>query len=235
MKRFISWFGLVALLPVAGCDLGSEDIRVYSYSFEFSNTMEGWTGDFSDYPEGDSIVYALEISHELLPENISKTRKGIKITGINHSDDLFMFIKKKVSGLRPNTTYKVLFSVRFASNVPTGTPGIGGAPGESVYVKVGASRIEPVKVLTDGYYEMNIDKGNQAQGGTDMQVIGHIGVTATTTQYAEVFRNNSTLSPFSVTTNNQGEVWVIIGTDSGFEGTTTLFYTGVDILFNQVN
>ncbi len=235
MKRFISWFGLVTLLPVAGCDLGSEDIRVYSYSFEFSNAKEGWTGDFADYPEGDSILYGLEINHELLPENISKTRKGIKVTGINHSDDLFMFIKRKVSGLRPNTTYKVLFSVRFASNVPTGTPGIGGAPGESVYVKVGASRIEPVKVLTDGYYEMNIDKGNQAQGGTDMQVIGHIGVAATTTQYAEVFRNNSTLSPFSLTTNNQGEVWVIVGTDSGFEGTTTLYYTGVDILFNQVN
>jgi hypothetical protein len=235
MKRLSKALGIISCFLLSGCELGSEDIRVYSFSFEFSNADEGWSGDFADYPEGDSILYGLEVNHEALPENISKTRKGIKITGTNHSDDLFMFIKRKLSGLQPNTTYSVLFSVRFASNVPTGSPGIGGAPGESVYVKAGATRVEPVKVLANNYFEMNIDKGQQSQGGTDMQVIGHIGVAATTTQYAEVYRNNTTQSSFKVTANNQGEVWIIVGTDSGFEGTTTLYYTGVDILFNQVD
>jgi hypothetical protein len=224
---------LFSCLLLFGCTLNGEEIMVFSYSFEFSTLDHDWTGDFADYPEGDSVFYELEFKHDLLPANLSTTRKALKISGNNHSDDLFMFIKRKLTGLRPNATYKVLFNVRFASNVPTGTVGVGGSPGESVYVKAGATGIEPKKVLTEGFYVMNIDKGNQSEGGTDMQVIGNVAVAANTTQYTEVYRNNSSVSPFQVKANNQGEVWVILGTDSGFESTTTLYYTSVDILLSQ--
>ncbi len=233
MKGFVLAIVCI-LLTTIGCDT-EENIRVFSFTFDFSLTDHGWSGDFSDYPEGDSVFYELEIMHELLPSNLSTTRKGIKVAGNNHSDDLFMFIKKQLTGLKPNTTYKVLFNVKFASNVATGLVGVGGSPGESVYVKVGATPTEPKKVLVDGYYQMNINKGNQSQGGSDMQVVGNVAVTATTTQYTEVYRNNSTKSAFQVTTNNQGEAWVILGTDSGFEGKTTLYYTSVDILLSQAN
>lgn len=234
MNKLSVTLGFIFLV-LTGCDSNSENIKVFSFSFEFSQTDHGWTGDFSDYPEGDSVFYELEVTHTALPTNISSTRKGIKVSGNNHSDDLFMFIKKQLTGLKPNATYNVLFNIRFASNVATGLVGVGGSPGESVYVKVGATQIEPKKVLVDGYYQMNINKGNQSQGGSDMQVVGNVAVAATTTQYTEVYRTNSTKSVFQVTTNSQGEAWIILGTDSGFEGKTTLYYTSVDILFNEAN
>lgn len=68
-----------------------------------------------------------------------------------------------------------------------------------------------------------------------MQVVGTIGIAAGTTQYTEVYRNNNSANAFRITTNNNGEAWVIIGTDSGYKGTTTLYYTSVDVLFNQAN
>ncbi len=57
--------------------------------------------------------------------------------GDNRSDDLFMFYKAHVGGLLPGASYFVRFEVEVATNVPMGCVGIGGAPGESVWVKAG--------------------------------------------------------------------------------------------------
>jgi len=128
----------------------------------------------------------------------------------------------------------ILFNVRVASNAPTDA-GVGGAPGESVYLKAGATLIEPKKELETGIHRMNIDKGNQEEEGADMMNIGHVGVSASTIQYTVIIRNNSSVNSFVITTDASGEIWLVVGTDSGFEGTTTLYYTQIDVLFNEVN
>ena len=68
---------------------------------------------------------------------------GLYIQGHNRSDDLFMFFKKQVGGLKTDAAYTVVLSLDLATNVPTGSFGIGGSPGESVFVKAGASTAEP--------------------------------------------------------------------------------------------
>jgi hypothetical protein len=229
----------VLLFPLVSCNLSSEQqISVFSFSFDFSTADQGWTGDFADYPEGDSIGYELLFKHDTLPTNLNqnKTKKALLISGNNGSDDLFMFVKRKLSGLRPNATYELLFNIQLASNAPTNAVGVGGAPGESVYLKVGATLEEPKKELdVDNMLRMNIDKGNQSEDGEDMIVIGHVGVAPTTTQYASISRNNNSTSSFIATTDSNGELWLIVGTDSGFEGTTTLYYMKIDVLFNQLD
>jgi hypothetical protein len=236
MKRLSILF--LAGILFYSCTTPVQEISVFSISYEFKNSAMDWTGDFADYPEEDSLFYELVFKHDTLPGNLNNSEGTIKsliLSGHNYSDDLFMFLKRKVTGLKPSTTYELLFNVRFASNAPIGALGVGGAPGESVHVKAGATLIEPRKVLDDNlYYRMNIDKGNQGTEGTDMINIGNVGVTPTTTAYTSVVRNNSSSRPFLLTTDATGEIWIIIGTDSGFEGTTTLFYTNVDILFNEV-
>ncbi len=147
-----------------------------------------------------------------------------------------MFVKRKLSGLRPNATYELLFNVQLASDAPTNAVGAGGAPGESVYLKVGATIEEPKKELdVDNMLRMNIDKGNQSEDGEDMIVIGHIGVAPTTTQFTSITRNNNSTSSFIATTDPNGELWLIVGTDSGFEGSTTVYYMKIDVLFNQLD
>lgn len=228
---------LVVILIVAASSCSKDQVtKLYSFTYSFRDSLSGWEGDFADYPE-DSATYHLQAGLETLPYNINtdSTKKAIRLSGNNHSDDLFMFIKRKISGLRKNTTYQVLFNVKLASNAPTGTLGAGGAPGESVYVKVGASTIEPEKQLVDGFYTMNIDKGNQSTAGENMVVIGNIGVASTTVNYAIITRFNSSANAVYATTNDVGELWLIIGTDSGYEGITTLYYTQVDVYLNQTD
>jgi hypothetical protein len=201
-----------------------------SFTFNFSNDYEGWSGDFADYPAADSLFYELEFRRTALPSPLDISRNALMIKGNNHSDDLFMFIRKKITGLTPNKTYQLVMDVELASNAPTHAIGIGGPPGESVFLKAGASQAEPFKVLTNGFYLMNIDKSNQASPGADMDTIGNIGVSDTTTNFTLINRSNAG-HPFTISTDASGEVWVCIGTDSGFEGTTTLYYSRISLSF----
>lgn len=229
--------GLLVILfavTVISC-LPEQEVTIYSVSYFFKDSLSGWEGDFSDYPV-DTTGYHLKAELDTLPYNLNadSTKKAICISGINNNNDLFMFIKRKVSGLRKNTTYEILFNVRLASNAPTGEVD-GEVPGESVYLKVGASTVEPEKEIVENNYRLNIDKGNQSEGGEDMIVIGHVGVAPTTVNYTLIVRNNNSNNGTYATTNDQGELWLIIGTDSAYGGQTTLYYTQVDVLFNQVD
>jgi hypothetical protein len=208
-------------------------INAQTYTYDFISGYDGWTGDFADYPPADSILYQLEYTRTTLPAPLNTSKYALKIAGSNRSDDLFMFIKRKITGLIPNTTYQLQVQVDFASNVPTNAVGIGGAPGEAVRMKVGATIAEPNKTIIGSYYRMNIDKGNQSIPGVDMDTIGHIGVSDTTTKFTLINRNN-TARLFTITTDSNGEVWVCIGTDSGFEGRTTLYYDKITLTFTNI-
>jgi hypothetical protein len=237
MFRIGLWVSAAALAASSCSSDESALPTVFSLSYDFAQADQGWAGDFADYPEGDSIAFELVFRHDTLPPNLNNngTRKALMLSGNNGSDDLFMFIKKNITGVKPNTVYNVLFNIQLASNAPTGAVGIGGAPGESVILKAGLALNEPLKILDDDlYYRINVDKGNQLEAGEDMMVLGHIGVASNTTQYTTIFRNNNSGSPFQFTSDSTGEAWVIVGTDSGFEGKTTLYYTKIDILFNEI-
>lgn len=205
-----------------------------SYTYDFIGGYDGWAGDFADYPVTDSVFYELEFIRTTLPAPLDTSKYALKISGNNHSDDLFMFIKRKITGLIPNTTYQLQVGVEFGSNAPTNAFGVGGPPGEGVRMKAGASIVEPLKVDSSGFYLMNIDKGNQSNPGVDMDTIGHVGVSDTTTVFTLINRSNAT-HLFVITTDANGEVWVSIGTDSGFEATTTLYYNHITLIFTTVS
>jgi len=215
------WFVLAGLL--ASCTNEEQKTMPANFIFNFNADVEGWAEGFADYPVDSDSFYEKSFEYSTLPEPLDQNTGALKISGNNHSDDLFMFVKRKVTGLEPNTIYRVEMTVEFASDVPDGTPGVGGSPGESVYIKAGATAQEPAPVIDeDNWYRMNIDKGNQSQGGEDMQVLGDFSNDTDTNEYTlKTVSNNDS---FSVTSDENGEVWLIVGSDSGFEATTTIYY-----------
>ena len=205
------------------------------FSFDFESGVEGWTVGFADLPvDFDQSIYELDYGHRPLPDRLGGS--GIFVQGHNRSDDLFMFLKRYVGGLRPNTSYVVSVSIGLATNVPPGLIGIGGAPGESVFVKAGASAIEPTaREGDDRHLRMNIDKGNQSQGGESMVVLGNVAHRdAQGGEYRIKRLDNSTL-PLMVDTDSDGGVWLIVGTDSGFEGLSALYYSRIDYTLSTVD
>ena len=203
------------------------------FTYTFNNNEEGWIADFADLPvERDDAIYELDSEWREMPDDLEGY--GIYIQGHNRSDDLFMYLKREVDGLEPGATYEATFKLDIASNVPEGLSGIGGSPGESVYIKAGATTIEPVNVEdAEGWWRMNIDKGNQATEGEDMINIGTMGnpnLTPDTAGAYELMTVDSINQAFEVTANENGTLWFIVGTDSGFEGLTTLYYDTITVV-----
>ena len=204
------------------------------FSYALDKDAEGWTVEFADLPaDYDQDLYALDSGHRPLPEGLAGG--GIYVQGHNRSDDLFMYLKRQVGGLHPNTVYSVSVSIELATSVHPGLVGIGGSPGESVFVKAGAATIEPTTAVDDiGHLRMNIDKGNQSTGGEAMVVLGDIShADATIDTYAIKTLTNAD-APLTVTTDDEGSLWLIVGTDSGFEGLTSLYYARIAYGLNSV-
>jgi heat shock protein HslJ len=214
-----------------------EEFVVPADGIEFTDTFddgdEDWIAGFADLPaDYNPEIYELDSEWRELPDDLGGY--GVYMQGHNRSDDLFMFLKRRVDGLEAGATYQATFRLVLASNVPPGLSGVGGSPGESVFVKVGATTVEPiVEEAADGWLRMNIDKGNQASEGEDMINIGDMAnpnITSETAGAYERMEQNSSGRDFEVTADENGVVWFIVGTDSGFEGLTTLYYDTITVV-----
>jgi hypothetical protein len=207
-----------------------------TYTFDFSQGDNGFVGGVSDFGVDQSEQHMFTFDNRPLPSPI-EGENAQYMSGVNPSDDLFMYMKRQITGLEPFATYEVTFTVTFASIYPTNAIGVGGPPGEGVTMKAGVTVIEPDTLVAQKggpFVMMNIDKGNQSQPGLDMDTIGHVGVSDTTTVYT-LKTNDNAGSPFMFSTGANGDAWVIVGTDSGFEATTSLYYTDVEVDFSLLS
>lgn len=230
MKIFLKSSLAVAMLSMLAACGGGKDPdnrpKPASMLVDFDKGVTGWTGSSSDYTP-DTAPTNVAFEQRTLPAPLAGN--GYFIGGTNRSDDLFLFVKKQFSGLEKNATYNVNFSLKFASNAPSGCMGVGGAPGEAVWVYAGATATEPKTVTVNNQIRMNIDRGNQAEGGKDAQVIGNIanGLACGSTAYASKTVKND--KPQKVTTDANGNLWIILGIDSGFEAYSSVTMQSVQI------
>jgi hypothetical protein len=195
---------------------------VVNDDFRTGSTV-GWEAGFCDYsPVQEEII---ERTAAIQPS------LGFLLSSHNRSDDIFMFLTKQLTtadGVRPNQRYEVSFRIELASQAGSGCGGIGGAPGESVFLKAGAWHTRPQVVLdpVDDHYRLTVDKGNQAEGGPAASVAGNIAngssLCSEDAPFVPIERTHR--HPYIVQSNALGEIWLLVGTDSGFEGKTTLYY-----------
>lgn len=229
LKKSLLILPLIGLLSACGSD--SDDLKTdpdtKMLHIDFNESVTGWKAGFADYPVADETIYKLASGQEALPVALGTNRKGYKLSGSNHSDDLFMFATRKFEGLEPNTRYDFQFEITFGTNAQKNCMGVGGAPGESVWVKVGASKTEP-KAVNDGAGNllMNIDKGNQAVSGSDAVVIGNFANSRECGDADTSYMKKTLTSEkgaFSTVTAADGSIWLLFSTDSGFEAVTTIY------------
>ncbi len=167
-KLFRAVLFLIAVFTVTQATVAAQTVEL---SYDFRSSTLGWTAGFADYPPAtDTGIYELEARLRLMPRKLTRVpRRAFYIQGHNRSDDLFMFLKRRLAaedGIVAGKTYRIDYVITFASNAASGCPGAGGSPGDSVGLKAGASPIEPLAVLqADGYLRMNVNKGDSyAQG-----------------------------------------------------------------------
>ena len=227
-KRFcsLSIAAAIGMSILAGTAAAKETTT--GVGFDFNQNDGGFTPIFSDYPneQGVEEFYELRSGHEEVP--IADAGKGLFLSGNNHSDDLFMGYYKDLSGLVPETEYQ--FTVRFqlATNVENDMIGIGGAPGESVFVKCGVASEEPENSLDSlNHFCLNIDKGSQSTSGSDMIVVGNLAKEEINRPGEYEF--NEIETKVIARTDEAGTAYLVIVTDSGFEGVTSYYLDDISV------
>lgn len=202
----------------------------------FEHGENGFTALFADLPAQGQDIYELDFAWEPLPEPL-QARRGLRLSGHNRSDDLAMIIKAPLGGLLPERDYQLELEVEIASQVPAGCAGIGGAPGESVYIKLGALGREPgVVVVDEGGVAMlrpDFDYGQQSESGSQARVVGDLSNSQNCEDGADGEWELKTLSTagqaFRARSDAEGRIWVLAGTDSAFEGLSRMYVTALRV------
>jgi hypothetical protein len=230
---------LLALAPAPGVQAAAQSCRPSDpdrLDFRFCADSGGWVGGFADLPaaERDSDLYGLSFRRAKVPH---ARVHGLRLAGDNRSDDLFMYVKRQITGLAPHAVYRIQLRFTLYTNAGEGCAGIGGAPGESVYVKAGGVAVEPDAIENeDGGLAMNLDKGDQSRGGADAIVIGDLAAAGANCA-GSVFvpkRFTTGRGALAAETDRDGNLWVLIDTDSGFEGRTTYFITHIRLTLRRL-
>lgn len=228
MRKY-SMAGVIVIMAMAVSCKKNNDKETKEFRFDFSQGVEGWQGFFSDYPVGAENFYELEFAHSYLPAPLDASVRAIKISGNNHSDDLLSLIVRKFENLKPNTVYAITFDIELASNVTINSPGAGGSPDLELGVG-GLSNLPKSNIDNSDYYRPNFTSLLQSRQSNEvLQSVGRIGVSTNFPAPFTLINRNNLSDPISLKTNSNGELWIMIGTDSGFEGITTLYYKSIKI------
>ena len=213
--------------------------------YDFRQGTLGWKAGFADYPKGQEPSFEMKAGPRLVPRELTPPAgNAFYFQGHNRSDDLFMFLTRRLTraeGIRPGQKYRLHYSLALASDAQTGCAGIGGRPGESVYLKVGGATSQPKAIPgadDPTMLRLNADIGSQSQSGAAATTIGNIanGVPCSDVvprPFAEFHREGTHTK--AVTADANGNLYLLIGTDSGFEGLTRLFYRRIQIILTPVS
>lgn len=221
MKRFlITTFIFMIAIALLGCS----QYQTIEQTFEFHFGDGDWNFQviYADYHDDSNQFETYEFSYGPFEVfDVDTSYKGWMVNGHNRSDDLFMGVFKELQFQKQNHSYYLQVTIKILTSEESGSIGIGGSPADSVYLKAGFVRTEPTSTLDSetGLYQLNLDKGNQSQDGTDLKNVGTIAKP----ENVQAAYGIKTLSlQVQVKTNAAGKLFFVFGSDSGFEGYTSL-------------
>lgn len=227
-------------------------------TYDFDSGTEGWDAGIAGYPVDDESLYEFEARQEDAP--FDDTEGVLVLSASNPDNNLFMYLSRQISGLEPNTTYEADLTVNFTSDVLTDTTGVPGdttgvpgdttgVAGDSANTGTGASAgiaetsdtlilkagVVPVEVTTepdeqDFLQLVGIDIGDSGSDGADLIVIGTYPGNGADTGYQ--IHTASPGSPFTVTTNEDGDFWLIVAAES-FGTQTTLYISSIEVRISE--
>lgn len=236
LNRMISFSAviLVSGFLLSGCSSNfGTDGEISFYEYNFDKQPDSWSALFSNYNVGEEDRFELESGYRSLPAPLDTSRTGFLLSGRNLSDDLNMYLKHQITDLEPEQTYELTFEVSFATDAPSGCAGVGGPPGEGVSVHVDAKSTEPERVVEQqpnrSYYRLNWAEEYDGDGQNWYRAteIGDVANSRNCEEGREYEIKQVSSGPREVTTDTEGRLWLLIGTRSGFEATTALFYTDI--------
>ncbi|MCK6426690.1 MAG: hypothetical protein L6Q75_16625 [Burkholderiaceae bacterium] len=213
---------LSAVAALSGCGGGGDEAggRPVERRFDFAVDAPAWTLGSADYSADTAPT---DLGAQVQPAPAPVSGRVLAIGATNRSDDLFVYVLRRLDGLPPGERYRATLTLQFVATLPQGCFGVGGAPAEAVYIKAGVGTPQPQTLLSDGEYRFSWDKGNQGEGGPQGPLLGDLSSSGRDCipVPAEV-RTLSARQSAPVVVDADGRAWLWVGYDSGYEAGSTL-------------
>jgi hypothetical protein len=195
---------------------------------DFNAGVDGWVAGVADYTDGTEPSEVAS-SWKDLPAPL--TGKGYYLASHNRSDDVLTYAKRQVGGFVPGAKYALTFEMRYVTDASTACFGVGGSRGGSIYMVVAASADEPKTVKqADGNYRVNLERGNQAESGRQGKVLGVQGSDDLACDSGKwVAQTRKSDEAIELQADKDGKLWIMLGTDSGFEAANALYLQGATV------
>lgn len=182
---------------------------------------------YDTFPEETSHWLIQHGLHPLPPELEMPSKKGFLLQGNNHSDDIDKWLVREIQ-TAPSTKYKVTLKATFASNAQAGGFGVGGS--EDLQVHVGASPIDPTPVRVDSTDHVRFP----------LELYPYLTNTYQTTandlpfSFEKPFRLVTVEHAYEGESSADGSLWLMVGTHSGFESFSALYYASIEARLEPV-
>ncbi|MGB7157669.1 MAG: hypothetical protein WBD40_06360 [Tepidisphaeraceae bacterium] len=233
--------------PTALDDGEGEDevYREVYQRFDFNRGEQGWRPHFADYdpapgaptdltdvpvPKPESAAtFRSEIAP--LPPELKGERQGYRLFGTNRSDDLFVFLSRRLSradGLLPNQRYQIVFSIKLATNNHPRALG----PHEGLVVG-SLSRPVEVRFLPDSGARLIGNDGRtraQPAHGDATVVFEDIKKTDASLDRFLDYESITLVRTHKTGSSSAGaNLWLFAGVDSGSEGDVEYYFERVEV------
>jgi len=208
-------------------------------AFDFDSGAQQWKGGISDYPLEleDSLYVQPTVNTDHVANSFAQEgSSGLNISGDNPHGDLFYYFYRKVSGLQPEKRYKLDFEFLIYTRLVDKPAKLSS---DELYLKMGAVNYQPEleKVVwrnSMDYKALNIDKGDiNSDSGQDAINVGSIKEYVSETP--EVISGNTFDDNFEIESNKAGEIWILIGVDSGIKSSITFGMEALTVYYREKN
>ncbi|HZH72665.1 MAG TPA: hypothetical protein VFD91_09255 [Mariniphaga sp.] len=258
MKKFvIAVFGILTMGFYACSDDDAERIEdptegeAVELTYNFEAGDEGWDAGIIGIPADEEEAHGFEVNHVTAPYD--ENTGALLLSASNPNNNLFIYTARHLTGLEPNTSYDISYSVQFASvveidtiGVDIDTTGVGsdttgivndtidivGNANDTINIKVGAANEELVveETASNLLNLVGIDVGDPGVDGADLVVIGSFVADSDDSDYT--LHTASTENPVSIMTNDDGELWLIVGAET-FGSTTEIYINNIEVTIEQ--
>jgi hypothetical protein len=223
---------------------GNESVEL---TYNFQDDTEGWNAAIAQFPADDEDLYEFETEQTTSP--FDDEDGVLLLSATNPHDNLFMYASKQITGLEPNTRYRVSYNIEVASSVIIDTTGVDSDTtgvvtdttavdtdttdvftnlNDTVVIKAGAVSEEPeTETTVDNLMQLSgIDIGEPGVDGADLIVLGSFAADTTAAGFET--QAMATESPISVITNEDGDFWLLIGTET-FGSRAEVYFTKIEV------
>jgi hypothetical protein len=243
MKKYsfcvVTLISVGILLFFSGCNDNDEDQpEVLVSNTVFEEDAEGWEAQYAEYESGqeDSLEFSYTHDTFMVSQAIGEVSAMVQ-TGRASNSDLFMFIKKKITGFEPNASYSVIYYIEMFAQLEETFSGDLTSTNNGSFLKVSVYQDEPDTVLVEDMQNpgkmvvrTSFDKGDDRVTGPNMALMGKLTYTDVG-QAPILLIGTSEADEILGTSDDQGNMWMMIGVDTNQPIFHSVYYSYIGITF----